>query len=73
MKACRRFAGGALYCLLLKRVEVTGANCLVEAAGFEDGGREIELVNQLLAPLLAKVGRHDHQHTALPLGPLLRE
>ena len=37
-----------------------------------DGGEE-ELVGQLLAPLLAQVGRHDDQQAALSFGPVLGE
>src|SRR5450756_423957 len=45
----------------------------VEAARLQDDGRQVELVRQLLRPLFAQVGRHDHQHPARALDPLLRQ
>jgi hypothetical protein len=42
---------------------------LVVGAAFEDRRRQRELVEKLLAPLLAQRGRHDQQDTLLALGP----
>ena len=57
--------------VLLERIKVLLADCLVEGRRLEDDRRQKELVRQLLAPLLPQVGRHDHEEAALALGPLL--
>lgn len=60
-------------CLLLERVQVPGANSVIERAFLEDHGAQEELIGKLLAPLLAKIRRHDDQQPPLPLGPMLRQ
>lgn len=59
--------------VLLERVQIAGADSLVETAALEDQRRQVELVVKLLAPLLAQVGGEDDQEAPLSLGPLLRQ
>lgn len=71
--ACRSLFSSRDDRVLLERVEVPGADRVVEASRLQDKGREEELVRQLLAPLPAKISRHDHQQAALAFGPALGE
>ena len=71
--ATRELVGAHDDRVLLKRVQIARTDGSVEAAGLQDGARQVELVGQLLRPLLAQVGRHDHQHLPPALGPLLRQ
>ena len=43
------------------------------AVAVENQGLDAELLQQLLMPLLAQVGRHDDQDVPAPLGPALRD
>src|ERR1700730_4581995 len=59
--------------VLQERLRGTLFPRLVVRSAFEDNGRQRELIEQLLAPLLAQRGWHDQQDAPLPFGPALRD
>ncbi len=57
----------------LEGPELAGLDGVVVGLRFENPARQEKLVRQLLMPLLAKVRRRNHEHSAFSLGPPLRQ
>lgn len=71
--APRELVGADDYSVDLEGAEPALLDGFVIGLRFEDAAGQEEFLREFLMPLLAQVGRRDHQHAALAFGPVLRE
>ena len=67
----RKLVGADHDAVALKRIQVSGADRLIECLGLQNGGGQEELVGKFLAPLLAQVCGADNQKAPFALSPFL--